>query len=151
MKHQIKPAALRRIEHHRAVGDHLVLVTASLDVYVQHIGTALGFDHILSTKAAWTAHNTLSGDIDGPNLKGREKVTAVQKWLSENQSFRINNADQVENLTVYSDHHSDLPLMLFAGKAIAVDPTPELTHLARKHKFAIERWKATWIERWKAT
>ena len=143
MKHQIKPAALRRIEHHRTVGDHLVLVTASLDLYVQHLGTTLGFDHVLSTKAAWTAQNTLSGEIDGPNLKGNEKLDAVGKWLSENYLLKINNVEQVENLTVYSDHHSDLPLMLFAGTAIAVDPTPELAQAAGTYNFSIERWKAS--------
>ena len=142
VKHQIKPAALRRIEDHRAAGHHLLLVTASLDFYVQRLGRTLGFDHVLSTKAAWTDHNTLSGDMDGPNLKGNEKVNAVQKWLSENYSFKINNAEEVENLIVYSDHHSDLPLMLFAGTAIAVDPTPELAHAAGTYNFSIERWNA---------
>ena len=53
MKYEIKPAALRRIEHHRTAGDHLVLATASLDLYVQDLGAALGFDHVLSTKAAF--------------------------------------------------------------------------------------------------
>jgi phosphatidylglycerophosphatase C len=36
--------ALRQIEQHRAAGDHLVLMTATVDLYVPKLAQALGFD-----------------------------------------------------------------------------------------------------------
>ena len=41
--------ALSRIEAHRAAGDHLVLLSASTDLYVPKLGAALGFRQVICT------------------------------------------------------------------------------------------------------
>jgi HAD superfamily hydrolase (TIGR01490 family) len=140
LDHDVKPMAKTRIRHYREAGHRLVLASASFDFYVEQLGVRLGFDHVVSTRAAWTPANTLSGDLDGPNLKGQAKVAAVLKLLAEHYAFTPNSHERATKLTVYSDHHSDLPLMKIADTAVAVNPTRELAQVARRYHLAIEIW-----------
>ena len=48
-----RPAALAVLEAHRAAGDHLVLLSASPDLYVPRIGRDLGFERTLCTEIQW--------------------------------------------------------------------------------------------------
>ena len=47
----IRPGARRAIREHKEKGDHLVLATASLDLYVNRFGAYFGFDAVVATKA----------------------------------------------------------------------------------------------------
>ena len=49
-----RPAALTVLEAHRAAGDHLVLLSASPDLYVPRIGRLLGFERTLCTEIKWS-------------------------------------------------------------------------------------------------
>jgi phosphatidylglycerophosphatase C len=127
----IKPAALARIEWHRARGDRLVLASASLDLYVEPLGSRLRFDRTISTRTAWLG-DRLTGALDGANLRGESKLDAVREVIGA--------AGPRPEIYAYSDHHSDLPLLLFADHAVAVDPSRELLASARVHGFKVEYW-----------
>jgi phosphatidylglycerophosphatase C len=127
----IKPSALARIEWHRGRGDHLVLASASLDLYVERLGSRLRFDRTISTRTAWL-DDRLTGALDGANLRGESKLDAVREVIGA--------IDPRPEIYAYSDHHSDLPLLLFADRAVAVNPTPKLLASARAHGFKVESW-----------
>jgi phosphatidylglycerophosphatase C len=133
MTRMVKPAARARIARHRRQGHRLVLASASLDFYVEALATRLGFDDTVCTRAAWVT-NAIAGSLAGPNLLGESKLAAVKQTLAI-------DADRREVMFAYSDHHSDLPLLLFAKYGVAVDPTPRLSAAAAVFGLPVERWR----------
>src|ERR1700735_5606875 len=61
--------ALERIADHRRRGDHLVLMSASTDLYVPEIARALGFNETICTGVRWDGER-LNGSLTTPNRKG---------------------------------------------------------------------------------
>jgi phosphatidylglycerophosphatase C len=131
----LRPMALTRIEQHTEAGHHLVLATASLDLHVEPIARALGFSDVVCTKVAWTRGQSISGDLDGDNIRGDRKLAAVQRAVSLSES-----APRSAVVIAYSDHHADLPLLRWADQAVAVNPTRRLAAAARIEGIPIEDW-----------
>jgi len=128
----IKRKAIARIDLHRRQGHLLVLATASLDFYADAIGRSLGFDHVVATRAAWDS-DKIAGSLDGDNLRGEAKLTAVKRVLT-----RLNG--DISLIVAYSDDHSDLPILRFADRGIAIDPTPKLVAAASIYGLETEVW-----------
>lgn len=124
--------ALNRIDGHRQAGDRLVLASASLDIYVKKIGDRLGFDDVVCTAAAWADDDTVSGRLVNGNCYGAAKVSLV-RW-------HLDAAYPGVPLTVYTDHHSDLPLLRSAAQPYAVNPTRALRAVARRDGIPVLEW-----------
>jgi phosphatidylglycerophosphatase C len=133
----LRPGALRRIEAHRQAGHRLVLATAGLDIYAEPLARRLGFARTLCTRVAWTEAGRLSGDLDGGNLRGEQKLAAVRQALAADGGEGQAAAPFV---IAYSDHHSDLPLLRWADRGVAVNPTARLASAAAAAGMAIENW-----------
>ncbi len=71
------PGALEAIERHRRTGDRLVLLSASVDLYVPMIGARFGFDETICTGIAWR-DDGLDGALTTPNRRGGEKLRCVE-------------------------------------------------------------------------
>ena len=71
------PGALEAIERHRSAGDRLVLLSASVDLYVPRIGARFGFDETICTGVAWRGGH-LDGALTTPNRRGGEKLRCVE-------------------------------------------------------------------------
>ena len=110
----------------------LVLASASFDIYVEGLGNALGFEHVICTKASWDESGRLTGKLLSANCYGEEKLQRVISWLSKN---KYKNVD-----VVYSDHHSDLPILQFATKGVAVNPTKKLRNISYSQHIEMEIW-----------
>lgn len=74
----LRPGALETIERHRAAGDHLVLLSASPDLYVPRIGARLGFADVVCTHVQWDG-DRLHGYLATPNRHGPEKRRCVEE------------------------------------------------------------------------
>ncbi|MBC9179317.1 HAD family hydrolase [Pseudoroseomonas ludipueritiae] len=133
---EIKPEALRAMERHRQAGDALLLASASLDLYVEPIGRLLGFDAVVSTRVAWTAEGRIAGSLEGQNLRGEAKLTAVRELLAS-------QFQDTQDFVAYSDHESDVALLAAASHAVAVDPTRKLRDEARRRGWSIVDWSGT--------
>ena len=72
------PAALEAIAAHRAVGDHLVLMSASPDLYIPKLGLLLGFNETICTQLAWEA-GRFNGTLLGENCRGPEKLRQLER------------------------------------------------------------------------
>jgi phosphatidylglycerophosphatase C len=127
----VRPRALARIGEHRRAGDGLLLATASLDIHVEPLARWLGFTHVLSTRVGCTASGRISGVLDGPNLRDLRKLAAVERALAAEAAFVI----------AYSDHHSDLPLLRWADRGVAVNPTAPLARAALSEGLEVEDWE----------
>ena len=115
------------IKDHRDAGDRLYLATAASDFIAQPIAEALDIEGVICTNTAWQAGVGLQ--VDGENCYGQEKVVRVTAALER--------GDFERPLTVYSDHVSDLPLLLMAEQGIAVNPSSKLRHAAEAHGLPI--------------
>ena len=135
VRSRLLPGAVASIEAHRAHGDRLILVTASLDIYVNAIARHLKFDDVIASKAAWIVDGlgaTLDGRLDGENCYGANKVERLGTFLA-------NDAGAVP-IVAYSDHASDLPLLGIADKAYVVNPKPAMRKLAQKIGLPVLNW-----------
>ncbi len=112
-----RPKALSTIRELKARNRYLILMSASLDLYVNIIGQALGFDDVICTKAGINRYGTITGKLAGENCYGRVKAVCFKQLRQDFPHSRF---------TVYTDHHSDIPIITAADQAVAVNPTPTL-------------------------
>ena len=125
-------AGLQCMSRHRREGHRLVLATASPDIYVRLLGERLGFDDVICTRFQWDDSDRLTGELDGDNCYGDVKRAKVETYIDE-QNYS-------GGLFVYTDHHSDLPLLRVATCPVAVNPTPSLKRAASELGIPIVRW-----------
>lgn len=102
------------LEKHRAQGDHLLIMTATNRFITEPIAALLGIEDLIATDPEMEK-GCYTGRVSGlPNFR-EGKVNRLQQWRSEqNRKF--------ERTIFYSDSHNDLPLLLLAETAVAVDP-----------------------------
>lgn len=72
----VYPEAVAAIQAHARAGDHLVLLSASIDLYVPAIAQALGFEEAICTGVRWRGER-LWGTLTTPNRRGKEKARCV--------------------------------------------------------------------------
>jgi len=111
----MRPVLLDWLRAHQRAGDRVVLATASFDVYVAPLASALGIDEVIASRIRWSDDNRLLG-MAGRNCRNDEKLRRVRELLGESGTGVI----------AYSDSHADLPLLAWAERGIAVSPTAKL-------------------------
>ncbi len=99
--------SMERLRSHRERGDVCVLVTASLDVYVEPWARAEGFDAILCSSFE-TDGDRVTGRLLGGNCYGPEKVRRILAWL---------NGRPVEAVWAYGDSRGDREMLELADVA----------------------------------
>ncbi len=129
-KHQFRPLALAVLEAHRAAGDHLVLLSASPDLYVPRIGQMLGFERTLCTEIEWQGER-LDGRLKTPNRRGEEKLQCLT-WLREQYPG--------SSVIAYGNSASDLDHLRQADRALLVNGNNAARRLAAKWNVAVSYW-----------
>lgn len=109
--------ALQAVSAHRARGERLVLMSASVDLYVPLIGRALGFTETICSKVRWRADGRLDGRLATANCYGDEKRRCLQALLAR-QSART--------LIAYGNSRSDLAHMQLAQVAYLINGSARL-------------------------
>jgi phosphatidylglycerophosphatase C len=110
-RHRLRPAALAVLDAHRTAGDHLVLLSASPDLYVPRIGRCLGFERTLCTELEWRA-DRLEGALRTANRRGAEKLRCLTWLRSQYPDLPI---------VAYGNSASDLDHMRQADRALLVN------------------------------
>jgi phosphatidylglycerophosphatase C len=129
-RRRLRAAALAALEAHRAAGDHLVLLSASPDLYVPRIGRALGFERTLCTEIEWRG-NRLVGALKTANRRGAEKARCLS-WLRT----------QYPGLPIiaYGNSASDLDHLRQADRALLVNGNPAARALAAQSGIPTADW-----------
>jgi phosphatidylglycerophosphatase C len=129
-RRRLRPAALAVLETHRAAGDHLVLLSASPDLYVPRIGRSLGFERTLCTEIEWRG-DRLDGGLLTPNRRGAEKLRCLT-WLR----------NQYPDLPIvaYGNSASDLDHMRQADRALLVNGSAAARTLATQSGIPTANW-----------
>src|ERR1700737_1298924 len=110
-RHRLRLAGLAMLDAHRAAGDHLVLLSASPDLYVPRIGRSLGFERTLCTEIEWGGAR-LGGTLKTANRRGAEKLRCLT-WL------RAQYPDLP--IVAYGNSATDLDHMRHADRALLVN------------------------------
>jgi len=79
----VRPEVRRRLDWHRGRGDRVVVVSASLDVYVRVAAERLAADGAIATRLEVDTAGRLTGRYDGGNCRGEEKVRRLRLWMAE--------------------------------------------------------------------
>jgi phosphatidylglycerophosphatase C len=128
--HRLRPLALAVVDAHRAAGDHLVLMSASPDLYVPQIGRLLGFERTICTQIRWQG-DVLDGRLSSENCRGEEKLRWLQ-WLR--QQYRG------ARIIAYGNSTSDLDHMHEADRALLVNGNMEARRLAKQWAIEVSSW-----------
>lgn len=78
----LRPSIYQRWRHHLAAGHDVVIISASLEIYVNPLAHLLGGKAGLGTRLEVRPDGTLTGHIDGANCRGEEKVRRLEAWLA---------------------------------------------------------------------
>lgn len=81
LPHWLNPTAMARLQWHRARGDRLILISASIDTYLIPWGTTNGFEHVLTSQLAFDEAQHATGKLIGKNCWGEEKKTRLFEAL----------------------------------------------------------------------
>jgi phosphatidylglycerophosphatase C len=128
--HRLRLAALAMLEAHRAAGDHLVLLSASPDLYVPQIARSLGFERTLCTELEWRG-DRLVGRLKTANRRGAEKLHCLT-WL------RTQYPDLP--IVAYGNSASDLDHMRHADRALLVNGNATARALAVRWGIPTTNW-----------
>jgi HAD superfamily hydrolase (TIGR01490 family) len=103
----LRPDMVERVAWHRGEGHEVVIVSASLDVYLEPLAPMLGVHHVLCTRLGVDVDDRLTGTLVGGNVRGPAKVQRLRDWLG---------AEDAE-VWAYGDSAGDRELLAFADHA----------------------------------
>jgi phosphatidylglycerophosphatase C len=134
-RRRFRPAALAALEVHRTAGDHLVLLSASPDLYVPHIGRLLGFERTLCTELAWDegapGGPRLRATLRTPNRRGEEKSRCLSWLRGEYRDLPV---------VAYGNSRSDLAHLVLADRALLVNGSAAARRAAARAGVPIADW-----------
>ncbi len=130
LKRRFRPLALAVLEAHRIAGDHLILLSASPDLYVPLIGRLLGFELTLCTELQWHA-DRLDGSLKTANRRGEEKLACL-RWLRERYPALP--------VIAYGNSASDVEHLREADRALLVNGDNAARQLAARWNIPVSNW-----------
>jgi HAD superfamily hydrolase (TIGR01490 family) len=86
LAHRIRPEMGERLAWHCEQGHRRVLVSASLAVYLEPFGRLAGFDQVIATRLETGPDGLLTGRMDGPNVRARQKALLLAQVLGPGPS-----------------------------------------------------------------
>src|SRR5690606_9276505 len=110
------PQAIRRIRRHRAAGHRTVLLTGTVDVFVEPLRAL--FDDMLAARLR-VVDGRCTGHFEHPPLIGEARAAWLRAWA------RDEGIDLTESWA-YGDHYSDRPVLEEVGNPVAVNPDARL-------------------------
>ncbi|NKN32885.1 HAD-IB family hydrolase [Marichromatium bheemlicum] len=79
----LRPEGMERLRWHQQQGHDCVLVSASLDAYLNAWAKQEGFSDVICTSLSIDINGIASGKIQGKNCYGEEKLRRLKEWQKE--------------------------------------------------------------------
>ncbi len=105
--------AVQELEQHRKQGAKVVLVSASLDVYLEPLCAIMAFDAVLCTQIEYDSDDRATGNFTGSNVRRAEKVRMVLQWMALNGLERDTTV-----ITAYGNGPGDRELLALADHGL---------------------------------
>lgn len=123
--------AVATIREHARASDHLVLLSASTDLYVPAIGQALGFQEVICTGMRWDGER-LRGTLTTPNRRGEEKARCVAALRARHPG--------VESLA-YGNAASDIAHLKLVDRGVLVNGSAAARRAAARAGLTCADWQ----------
>ena len=101
---EIRPAMAERIAWHRDNGHNLVLVSASLGLYLKPFGRLTGFDEVIATALEVGPDDRLTGRLLGKNVRAAQKAVLLKELIGSDPAI----------LWAYGDSRGDHEMLAMA-------------------------------------
>jgi phosphatidylglycerophosphatase C len=109
-----RPEVVARLHWHGSQGHLVVVISASLDFYVEPAASLLGASVTLATQMEIGPDGRLTGRIEGRNCRGEEKARRLAEWLS------LHGGREVFDLWAYGNSAGDKELLEMADHPVNV-------------------------------
>ncbi|HUG72399.1 MAG TPA: HAD-IB family phosphatase [Steroidobacteraceae bacterium] len=128
---RLMPAALRTLQQHLAAGDHVVVLSASPDLYVPLIAQRLGVSETHCTAIRWNGL-WLDGRLAGPNRRDHEKSRVLDTLRAAHPGLPV---------IAYGNSPADLNHMRRCEQAVYVNASPRLAASLGAEGIHCVRWR----------
>jgi phosphatidylglycerophosphatase C len=115
----LRPEVAARLRAHRDAGHAVVVVSASLDVYLEATCRELGVDALVCSQVEVGPDGLLTGRLDGANCRGPEKARRLAAHLAAGSVVAW----------AYGDSRGDRELLAAARRAVRVERWPRRARL----------------------
>lgn len=102
-----RPQGMERLAWHQQQGHRCILVSASLDIYLQRWARERGLALALTSSLQVSDNGLVQGRLQGANCFGEEKVSRVRQALADTRP---------EKIYAYGDTRGDMPMLRFADE-----------------------------------
>lgn len=102
---KFRPGALERLEWHREQGHTVVLISANLDLFLEHWAKAHHLDALICTRAEVDKEGRITGKLIGENCWGVEKRRRLEQFLKAHHDYLLH---------VYGDSKGDHDILMMA-------------------------------------
>lgn len=105
LSHLIYPAALKRLDWHRSQNHRCILISASIDTYLDPWSKKQNFNDLICSKLEVDPNGITTGHLQGPNCWGAEKERRLLELVGPRENFI---------LYAYGDSRGDQELLKMA-------------------------------------
>jgi phosphoserine phosphatase len=112
-----------------------MIASAAADFIVEPISALLEIEHYVATSMLWK-DGGVQAQFVTENCYGPEKLKQVKAYFSNNPGLKQART----KITVYSDSHSDIDILRWADRGIAVNPDRKLLALAKENNMPVMNW-----------
>lgn len=105
LQKHLKPEAMRKLKWHQQQGHKCVLISASVDVYLDPWAKQAGIDHVICSQMAQAPNGLATGKLQGLNCWGPEKSRRLTEYLGDRSNY---------NIYAYGDSRGDKELLEMA-------------------------------------
>ncbi|MGH8499717.1 MAG: HAD family hydrolase, partial [Methylococcales bacterium] len=133
VEEKIKPILLPRaralIDRHKAIGETLLVITATNRFVTEPIAALYGISNLLATLPE-LINGRFTGRFSGIPCFQDGKILHLDQWLEK-------TGHSLKNSWFYSDSHNDLPLLNRVDNPVAVDPDETLRQVALNNDWPV--------------
>lgn len=83
----LKPEALAKLKWHQERGHRCILVSASLDIYLEPWSKMAGFKDLICSRLQVTSKGNVTGNLEGLNCWGEEKTRRLSLLLGPRDGY----------------------------------------------------------------
>jgi phosphatidylglycerophosphatase C len=125
---ELRTEVKARLDYHLAAGHHVVIVSASPELYVARVGELLGVHGVVATRLAVDQQGNLTGRYEGKNCRGSEKFSRTTSWM-RSQGL-LGSSEQAPTLWAYGNSRGDLRLLRAADHGVSCAKLGRLSKLS---------------------
>lgn len=130
---RVRPGARDTLAACRERGERVVLISGSVDLYINPLAAALGIDDFVATELEYDSGGKFSGRFAGGDCLGARRVERLRQ-------FTLANGIDLGKSTLYSDSMNDFDLFLQVGRPVAVWPDKDLQKQCVANGWSVEYW-----------